>query len=209
MGTIRMVMLDGLSVADLLALRQGGFFEGATMALTSTGGRASVQVPPAGESLPRADVTVSGPATVPAGVLPLHNPALVEPVVEPLTAAQQATLDLIRQEAAEYRAEKGMPALADNQMAPLSGNDASEVAIARPSATTATAPDMVGMPSPAQLAHCTKLRDIMQLLLEGGLPAADLAEYLESVREQVPLLQRISNIPERVARTLSVMGQGA
>ena len=64
----------------------------------------------------------------------------------------------------------------------------------------------VGTVSLDQLGHCTKLRDVLQLLLDSGMSAGDLTAYLESVRDQVPLLTRIANIGERVSRTLSVMG---
>lgn len=181
MGSIRMVMLDGLTVADLLALRQGGFFEGAVVQLPSTG--ASVTALP-----------VSAPV---AQVVP---PVAVPPSPE-LTIEQAATLAQAQAELAEYRAEKGAPVAQETRTEPVPGIDTTVAPVAPVISSS-------GLPSVAQLANCTKLRDAMQLLLDAGMGAADLVPYLESVREQVPLLGRISNIPERVARTLSVMQQG-
>lgn len=235
MGSIRMVLLDGLSVADLLALRQGGFFEGAAVALPSTGEvvRAapavvaghSVEGPVSGGSFrlvkpqaitvhePPADSGVkvsvtaavqeavptasySAPVAVPAGALSVAAP----------TPEQLALSAQIRQELAEIRAEHGLPPPSDARSGAESGIDPAPVPIVAPDAPTAGGPRPVTID---QLAACTKLRDLLQLLTDGGMATADLTPYLESVREQVPLLQRISNIGERVARTLSVMGAGA
>lgn len=236
MGTIRMVLLDGLTVADLLALRQGGFFEGAAVQLPSTSGRAGVQLPPAemqaltpsapppvastGPTMTvngrgvrvagsSADAGYAGAVVVPAGVVSVAPataaPSAIEPPPE-LPPEQAALLVGFNAEIAAYKAEKGLPSAQDARTPAETGIDptpAPVVPLEAPATSSAA-----GLPSPAQLAGCTKLRDVMQLLVEGGMAAGDLAAYLESVRDQVPLLQRIQNIPERVARTLSVMQQG-
>lgn len=221
MGTIRMVMLDGLAVADLLALRQGGFFEGAEVRLPSTDGRAGIQLPP-----PPTEVDVAAAAALPverrpggwagdslnpgaALIAEQGMPAIVRgggftlsgsPPVK-LTAEQEATLAQARAELAEFRAEKAPAVAQDVRSEPMPTTDPSPPSVAPVSASS-------GLPSVAQLSACTKLRDVLQLLLEGGMASADLTGYLEGVRDQVPLLGRISNIGERVTRTLSVMGQG-
>lgn len=236
MGTIRMVMLDGLTVADLLALRQGGFFEGAAVQLPSTGGRAGVQLPPAevqaqtpsahppvastGPTMTvngrgvrvagsSADAGYAGAVVVPAGALSAGPvtaaPSAIEPPPE-LPPEQAALLAEFRAEAAAYRAEKGLPLAQDARSEDGAGIDPTPAPVAHPEAPASIS--AAGLPSIDQLAACTKLRDVMQLLVEGGMAAGNLAAYLESVRDQVPLLQRISNISERVARTLSVMQQG-
>lgn len=52
----------------------------------------------------------------------------------------------------------------------------------------------------------TKLRDLIQYVVSTGIPASGVIAFCESMKGEVPLLQRISNIPERVTRTLEVMG---
>lgn len=186
MGSIRMVMLDGLSVADLLALRTGGFFEGATVQLPLPSGASVTPVPVAAVAAPTVQPVAPAPAPVVAAPAPVAPPTPPAPPIK-LSAEQEALLAEVRKEAAEVRAELGLPPQEQPAPAPISS---------------------AGLPSVAQLAACTKLRDAMQLLIEGGMPTEELAAYLESVRDQVPLLGRISNIADRVSRTLSVMGQG-
>lgn len=52
----------------------------------------------------------------------------------------------------------------------------------------------------------TKLRDLLQYVIQCGIPAAGASDFCESMKAEVPLLQRISNIGDRVQRTLEVMG---
>lgn len=184
MGTIRMVMLDGLTVADLLALRQGGFFEGV-------------------------EVRVAQPSAAPI-TLPVQE--VVQPVAEPVEAAPVLTpeqvelLAVARQELADYRAESRARVAVEAPTEAPAGIDSSPAAVAHLEPPAAVGG---GLPSVGRLAACTKLRDVLQLLIEGGMPSTELAAYLESVKAEVPLLQRISNIGDRVSRTLEVMGSGA
>lgn len=193
MGSIRMVLLDGLTVADLLALRQGGFFEGAEVRLAS-GDTASPN---------RAPLVIPVQEVVQPVAVPVVPAAAAE---EPsLTPEQQAALVDVRRELAEYRVERGLPPAAEAPSEPRSGiSPTADPVIAPEPAALVTA----GLPSVVRLAACTKLRDVLQLLIEGGMPSSELAGYLESVKAEVPLLQRISNISDRVARTLEVMGTG-
>lgn len=212
MGSIRMVMLDGLAVADLLALRSGGFFEGATVQLPSTDGRAGVQLPATnrhpGDQGPLPGSEVTGTVTVPAGMLKLASvtpapKAAPTPEPAPLPVEQQAALAEVQAELAAYRAEKGAGAPQDARTEATAGIDPTPAPVAAPAAPTATGPV-----SPAQLAGFAKFRDVLQLLLDAGMAPGDLTAYLESVKGEVPLLQRIPDIGERVTRTLSVMGLG-
>jgi hypothetical protein len=57
-----------------------------------------------------------------------------------------------------------------------------------------------------RLAGFTKLRDLIQYAIECGIPAEGMAAFCEGVKAEVPLLSRISNIADRVQRTLEVMG---
>jgi hypothetical protein len=52
----------------------------------------------------------------------------------------------------------------------------------------------------------TKLRDLIQYVVSTGIHPTGVAAFCESMKNEVPLLQRISNIEERVTRTLEVMG---
>ena len=52
----------------------------------------------------------------------------------------------------------------------------------------------------------TKLRDLIQYVVTSGIDPAGVAAFCESIKDEVPLLQRITNIEERVGRTLEVMG---
>jgi hypothetical protein len=67
---------------------------------------------------------------------------------------------------------------------------------------TDTAVDM----SPETLASFTKLRDLIDYAVKCGIPAEGMSEFCEQMKDDVPLLQRISNIADRVQRTLEVMG---
>lgn len=190
---IRMVLLDGLTVADLLALRQGGFFEGAEVRLAQ--GSAAPTLAPV--VIPVQEVVKPVPVPV---------VSVAEPAESALSPEQQALLATAQAELAEYRAEKGLPSVVAVRAEALTGTESISAPIVDPEPATITA---AGLPSVARLAGCTKLRDVLQLLVEGGMPSSELAGYLESVKGEVPLLQRIQNIPDRVARTLEVMGTGA
>ncbi len=52
----------------------------------------------------------------------------------------------------------------------------------------------------------TKLRDLIQYVVSTGIHPTGVAAFCESMKNDVPLLQRITNIEERVTRTLEVMG---
>lgn len=196
MGTIRMVMLDNLSVSDLLVLKAGGFFTGTVVPLTS-GVPTGLTISAEGLPPPVVEQRVPPRAPVVAEPAPTEAPVVEAPPVlkalkeQPLPPDQEALLEQFKREAAEYRAEKAE-----------AGEPIPEVETPAPVA----APTLRGPVTVDQLSTCTKLRDVLQLLLDGGMAAAELTGYLEGVREQVPLLQRISNIGDRVSRTLSVMG---
>lgn len=172
---MRCLVLEDVTVAELLALKAGGFFEG---------GSETVPVSPPISERP-APVVKAPPAPVPDQQLTRYRPVPVEAVTEAPIEASPAPV------------EAPVPA-------PVV--EAPPAPVAAPVEVPPVAPG--AMPSIEQLAVCTKLRDVLQLLLDGGLPAADLTPYLEMVKPEVPLLQRISNIGDRVTRTLSVMGQG-
>jgi hypothetical protein len=57
-----------------------------------------------------------------------------------------------------------------------------------------------------KLVTFTKLRDLVQYITDAGIPVEGVREFCESMKEQVPLLSRIGDIPGRVERTLLVMG---
>lgn len=183
---IRMVLLDNLTPEDLLKLKHGGFFDGMATPMPTgvTGKEATLRVKEQpvvlGEKLDPSELSNTSETLAKKVVIqPQPQPSMVK------AESAQESAPSVREEA---RASSAGPAPVSVPESAPTRND--------------TSLDIAAMTS------FTKLRDVLQYVIEQGIPVAGVVEFCEQIKSEVPLLQRISNLPDRVTRTLEVMGHG-
>jgi hypothetical protein len=212
MSKIRVVVLDGLEAEDVLKLHVGGFFEqrgvAAKLPEGATGQEAVlvkvVQQPVAEgydanarDAVEQAEAKVAESKPVRKKAAPVREEApkvaeqpAEQPKAEDAPSVQESPSEPFPQTLADLARDRieGEARIEERRKAKLAKNDG------------AVTPDV------ATLATFTKFRDVVQHLLDSGVVADDIAKVCDGIKEQVPLLQRIPNLEERVARTLEVMG---
>lgn len=197
---IRMVLLDNLTPEDLLKLKHGGFFDGVQVPMPAgvTGKEATLKVKDEpgvervrevpvvlGDKLDPAELANTSESMKPVKT---KKPKVEEPKPEPVPTSSE----VIQQTKDVEQAEKAR-------------DEAREMERKANAEFAAGEPDTGGI-DPEKLASFTKLRDIIQYVIDSGIAPAGVATFCEGVKADVPLLSRIPNIAERVARTLEVMG---
>lgn len=183
---IRMVILDGLTADDVLKLKHGGFFDG-------------VQVPmPAGVTGKEATLKVKDEP----GVERVREvPVVLGDKLDPAELANTSeTMKPVRTKKPKVEEPTPEPVPTPSEVI----QQTKDVELAEKERDDG-APDTGGI-DPEKLASFTKLRDIIQYVIDSGIAPAGVATFCEGVKADVPLLSRIPNIAERVARTLEVMG---
>lgn len=185
---IQMVVMEGLTVEDVLKLRAGGFFDSSNRQAHAVGAPAEV-----------------GGQQVTLNIRDDDPPPLMKPtdaVVEELREAK-----LKRHTKAEMEVSRASESTSTTT--PAGATDLPGIMTGGPNVRT---PPSLGGPRPGgsidfdKLAGMVKLREVLEHLTSAGVPAAGLLAECERVKDRVPLLTKIADLAPRIERAISVMG---